>query len=81
MTKSGHAASRLSSKLNAGAIYSNFLTVWVYKVAVLLELLSNHVPHRQTDHLMVAGFSLNTSNWLFRILSHLILGQKGKATE
>ena len=29
--KSGHAASRLSSKLNAGAIYSNFLTVWVLK--------------------------------------------------
>ena len=29
--KSGHAASRLSSLLDAGAIYSNFLMVWVIK--------------------------------------------------
>ena len=49
MMKSGHAASRLFSLHDAGAIYSNFLMVWVYKVAVLLELLSNHVPHRLTS--------------------------------
>lgn len=49
MMKSGHAASRLFSLLDAGAIYSNFPIVWVYKVAVLLELLSNHVPHRLTS--------------------------------
>ena len=48
MTKSGHAASRLSSKLNAGAIYSNFLSVG-FKGALSLELLSNHVPHRLTS--------------------------------
>ena len=29
--KSGHAASRLSSLLDVGAVYSNFFTVWVIK--------------------------------------------------
>ena len=29
----------------------------------------------------MAGFSLSTSNWLFRILSHLLLGQKSQLRE
>lgn len=42
--KSGHAASRLSSLLDAGAKHGVG-----YKEAVLFELLSNHVPHRLTS--------------------------------